>query len=104
MTTRMFFADTSPRTTTNVNGRTYAGDPNTFVDANDADVSGLVGAGGWVQGPKVGATAGRPGSPAAGALYIDFSLPGLPGLPNTGGRVIISDGAIWRDVISGAPV
>jgi hypothetical protein len=100
MTTRMIWKDATPRTSAAVNGHLYAGDPNVMIDAPDADVAGMVSAG-WVQGPAIGPTAQRPAA-TAGTTYIDSSL-GAAGLPGTG-RVIIADGTIWRDLLTGVPV
>lgn len=104
MTTRLFFRSTTARATTVANGHAYVGDPNTITDAADADVATLVGAGGWAQGPLVGTTAQRPGSPSAGTVFIDLSLVGAPGMPTPSGRVILWDGANWRDLLTGAAV
>lgn len=100
MTTRMFWKDATPRASATVNGHRYDGDPNQFADVPDADVAGMVGAGGWVAGPLVGTTAQRP-APTAGVLYIDLSLAAFPGIPGTG-RVIIADGTFWKDPVTGA--
>jgi hypothetical protein len=102
MTTRMFFKDATPRALAVVNGHGYNGDPNRFIDAPDADIAGLVSAGGWVTGPLIGPSGSRP-TPAAGTVYIDTDLGGAQGVPGTG-RVIIYDGSRWLDVMNGSPV
>jgi hypothetical protein len=82
-------------------GRSYTGTPGTIKDVplGDADVLGTAG---WMRLPGMsGPTSGRPTPRDAdtyaatpGELYLDTSL----------GLVIMFDGAVWRNPVTGAAV
>lgn len=89
-----------------INGRTYSAAGGSYVDAPDADAL-VLGANGWTPaltaGHRVGTTAQRPtaqpdgrsgGSDLRGWVYLDTTL----------SAAIVHDGAVWRNVVSGAAV
>jgi hypothetical protein len=80
-----------------VNGRNYAAQPGSAIDAPDMDSGGLQAAG-WIYVSPSGPTSARPTGtvglyPAvAGARFFDTTL----------GELIVFDGATWRDPVTGA--
>jgi hypothetical protein len=85
-----------------VNGRTYSATPGSAIDIVDFDADQLS-ANGWVKVALSGPTAARPspnlnGSPpylaAAGFHFFDVSL----------AKVVVFDGANWRDPATGNAV
>jgi hypothetical protein len=88
-----------PAQTRVVNGRTYSSTPGNVVDVYDADAQVLE-ANGWIVVAPSGPTSARPSgtlglySAAAGQSYFDTTI----------GKLIISDGANWRDPSNGNAV
>lgn len=87
----------------NVNGRIYPPvAPGTVIDVPDFDAAGLCG-NGYTRIAISGPTSGRPStSQASGSLY--FAAPGVSFVDTTIGKLIVYDGATWRDPITGNAV
>jgi hypothetical protein len=77
-----------------VNGRTYTCALGATLDVVDFDAFALMSAAGWVQVAPVGTTAQRPSKPGIQTWYHDTTL----------GRLIIYEGAVWRDPATGSAV
>jgi hypothetical protein len=86
-----------------VNGRTYPPvTPGTVIDVPDFDAGGLCG-NGYVRIAPSGPTSARPStSQASGSLY--FAAPGVNFVDTTIGKLIVFDGATWRDPVTGNAV
>ncbi|MGO9006611.1 MAG: hypothetical protein ACLQIQ_07500 [Beijerinckiaceae bacterium] len=82
-----------------VNGRTYSGTPGTVQDIPDFDANALA-ANGWINVAFSGPTSARP--TATVAPYA--ATAGLPFYDTTLGKVIVYDGATWRDPTNGNSV
>jgi hypothetical protein len=82
-----------------VNGRTYAGTPGSAMDVPDMD-GAVLAANGWIKVAASGTTAQRPTSTSAplraapNERYFDTTL----------GKLIVFDGATWRDPATGSAV
>jgi hypothetical protein len=82
-----------------VKGPTYSAIPGTTIDVYDADAQALE-ANGWIHVAPSGPTSSRPTgtlgpySAAAGQSHFDTTL----------GKLIISDGQVWRDPATGSAV
>jgi hypothetical protein len=85
-----------------VNGRTYSSAPGAAIDIVDFD-AGVLSANGWVKVALTGPTSARPstnpnGTPpylaTAGLHYVDTTLD----------KVVVFDGATWRDPLTGSAV
>jgi hypothetical protein len=87
----------------NVNGRVYpAVSPGTVVDVVDFDAPVLC-ANGYTRIAISGPTSSRPTTnQASGSLY--YAAPGLHYLDTTINRLIVWDGATWRDPTTGSAV
>jgi hypothetical protein len=88
-----------PAQTRVVNGRTYSSTPGNVVDVLDADAQEPQ-ANGWIPVAPSGPTSSRP----VGTLGLYQSAPGSTFFDTTLGKLIISDGATWRDVSNGNSV
>lgn len=85
-----------------VNGRSYSGAPGAVMDILDADAV-MLSANGWVKVALSGPTSARPlTSQATGSLY--FAAPGLQFYDTSLGKIVVFDGATWRDPVTGAAV
>jgi hypothetical protein len=82
-----------------VNGRTYSSTPGNVIDVLDADAQELQ-ANGWIPIAPSGPTSERP----AGTLGLYNALPGATYFDVTINKLIISDGASWRDPVNGNAV
>jgi hypothetical protein len=80
-------------TTMTVNGRVYSCAVGATVDVIDFDAAVLT-ANGWIQVAPVGTTAQRPAKPGVGNFFHDTTL----------GKLIIFEGAAWRDPATGSAV
>jgi hypothetical protein len=80
-------------TSMTVNGRTYSCALGATIDVPDFDAF-VLGANGWIQVAPVGTTAQRPAKPGVGNFFHDTTV----------GKVIIFEGAAWRDPATGAAV
>jgi hypothetical protein len=90
---RMMPAGNGKTNTAVVNGRTYTCALGATLDVVDFDAYAL-GDAGWVQVATVGTTAQRPSKPGIQTWYHDTSL----------ARLIIFEGATWRDPATGSAV
>jgi hypothetical protein len=99
MATRLF-PPPAARSPIRVGGRTYLPGAAAVQDVHDADASVLL-ANGWTAVAAVGVTAERPvpgdgtvpaGANLRGAEFIDVSL----------GAVVVHDGSVWRNALTGA--
>ena len=93
--TRVLPPNTTGVDTITVNGRTYSASAGGFLDVPDFDAQVMV-ANGWVPAAPGGSgtTAQRPVKPPTNTIYMDTSLTLL----------IIWDGKVWRNKITGAAV
>lgn len=88
--------------TQTVNGRRYSAVPGAAVDVPDMDAT-VLGANGWITCAPSGTTAQRPTTnQASGSLY--FAAPGMSFVDTTIGKLIVFDGATWRDPVTGSAV
>ena len=87
--------------TMTANGRSYSAAPGAFVDAPDQDAAILM-ANGWTDTALSGPTASRPTVTANGNRLSQ--APGYLFLDTTLGKVIVFDGATWRDPATAASV
>lgn len=106
MTTRMIYPTTAVRKTATVNGNVYALTPNAVLEVPDTDVSGLV-TFGAAKVALCGLRTARPdpGTLAAGTLFIAMTPRTSPvpaGAAGAGEQVLVTDGAQWSDVLTGA--
>jgi hypothetical protein len=84
------------------NGRGYSGVPGTAIDVPDFD-AGVLAANGWTRVALSGASSARPPiNPNASPPYT--AAAGLHYLDTTLGKIIVFDGATWRDPSTGASV
>jgi len=84
-------------------GRSYTGIPGQVFDIILGDAAVLEGAG-WNRITFSGSTADRPTSTVAGTQQPVPLSTGLLYLDTTLAKVIVYDGAAWRDVIAGGVV
>jgi hypothetical protein len=85
-----------------VNGRKYAGTPGSAIDVPDMDAR-LLGSNGWVVVAPSGPTASRPSiNPNLSAPYT--AAVGSEFYDTTLSKLIIFDGATWRDPVNGNAV
>ena len=94
-TTRVLPPNTSGIDTITVNGRTYSASAGGFLDVPDFDAAVML-ANGWVRGALggSGATSARPIKPPFNTVFMDTSL----------SLLIVWDGKVWRNKITGAAV
>jgi hypothetical protein len=87
----------------NVSGRVYpAVSPGTMIDVPDFDAAGLCG-NGYTRIAISGPTSARPSTnPNTTPPYV--AAPGVQFVDTTIGKLIVFDGAVWRDPISGSAV
>jgi hypothetical protein len=90
---RLMPAGNGKITTATVNGRTYTCALGATIDVPDFDAF-VLGANGWIQVAPVGTTAQRTAKPGLGAIFHDTSV----------GKLIIFEGATWRDPATGSAV
>jgi hypothetical protein len=79
--------------TLTVNGRSYTGQPGSTADIVDFDAD-MLAANGWLDCGFSGPTSARPTTPVAGQRYVDTQV----------GAVIVFDGALWRNILTGSAV
>ena len=91
---RLMPAGNGKITTAIVNGRSYTCALGSTIDVVDFDAFALESAAGWVQVAPVGTTAQRPAKPGVQTWYHDTTL----------GKLIIWEGAAWRDPANGSAV
>jgi len=92
-TIRMMPAGSGKVTTMSVNGRVYSCALGSTLDVVDFDAAILT-ANGWIQVAPVGSTAQRPAKPGVGNFFHDTTL----------GKLVIFEGATWRDPATGGAV
>jgi hypothetical protein len=90
------------RQTVQVNGRSYSATPGQVLDVPDFD-GRLLTANGWSFLFPSGATSARP-SPRAGVTAPYLAAPGFEFFDTTINKLIVFDGATWRDPASGSAV
>ena len=90
---RLMPAGSGKITTAVVNGRTYSCALGSTIDVPDFDAF-VLGANGWIQVAPVGTTAQRPAKPGVGNFFHDTTV----------GKIIIFEGAAWRDPATGSAV
>jgi hypothetical protein len=81
-------------TTAVVNGRSYSCALGATIDVVDFDAYQLMSSAGWIQVAPVGTTAQRPAKPGVGNFFHDTTV----------GKIIIFEGAAWRDPATGTAV
>ena len=85
-----------------VNGRAYSGSAGHVYDILDADAD-VLGANGWVKVAVSGPTTSRPTTgQAVNPNY--YAAPGVRYFDTTLEKLIVFDGATWRDPTTGASV
>jgi hypothetical protein len=88
--------------TTSANGRTYSGVPGTYQDVPDFD-AGVLNANGWTRVALSGPTSARPSTNyTVNPPYV--AAPSLHFLDTTLGKIVVFDGATWRDPVTGSAV
>lgn len=97
MTTRVLPPPRSPAQIL-VYGRTYVGTPGIVQDVPDHDAQ-VMGANGWLVLGLVGSTAQRP---INAQIVPPHPFPGQEYLDTTVGAVLVHDGAVWRNKLTGA--
>jgi hypothetical protein len=90
---RLMPAGNGKTTTAVVNGRTYSCQLGATLDVVDFDAF-VLGANGWIQVAPAGTTAQRPAKPGVGNFFHDTTV----------GKIIIFEGAAWRDPATGSAV
>jgi hypothetical protein len=81
------------------NGRTYTGQPGSVIDVIDCDAA-ILSANGWTRVALSGPTSARPStSQATGSLY--HAARTLQFYDTSLGKLVIFDGADWRDPATG---
>jgi hypothetical protein len=85
-----------PAQTRIVNGRTYSSTPGNVVDVLDSDAAELQ-SNGWVWICPSGTTSARPST----ALGLNQATPGQQYYDTTVSKLIVYDGATWRDPSTG---
>jgi hypothetical protein len=90
---RLMPAGSGKITTMTVNGRAYSCALGATIDVPDFDAF-VLGANGWIQVAPVGTTAQRPAKPGVGNFFHDTTV----------GKIIIFEGAAWRDPATGTAV
>lgn len=87
----------------NVNGRVYPPvSPGTVIDVPDFDTAGLCG-NGYTRIAISGPTSARPSAnPNTAPPY--FAASGLQFVDTTIGKLVVFDGATWRDPVTGSSV
>ena len=93
-TIRLMPAGNGKTTTATVNGRKYTCALGSTIDVVDFDAYALMSAAGWIQVAPVGSTAQRTPQPGIGAIFHDTTV----------GKLIIFEGAAWRDPATGGAV
>ncbi len=88
--------------TTVVNGRTYTGAPGNVYDVVDGD-GDVLGANRWVKVCPSGPTSSRPTISMANGINF-VAQRGVHFMDTTIGKLIVFDGATWRDPTSGTSV
>lgn len=86
------------------NGRSYSGAPGQVFDVPDMDADRLEG---WIAVCPSGTTAERPvanGQAPTVATQPYVITPGFEFLDTTLGKMIIWDGQVWRDPVTGSQV
>jgi hypothetical protein len=82
-----------------LNGRSYSSTPGSVIDIMDADALELSG-NGWIAVAPSGPTSARP----TGTLGQYTATPGFLYYDSTISKLIIYDGANWRDPANGSSV
>jgi len=83
-----------------VNGRTYSATPGSAIDIFDADAE-VLSANGWIKVALSGPTTARPSpNPLGTPPYL--AGPGFKFLDTTLGKIVVYDGATFRDPVTGA--
>ena len=85
-----------------VNGRTYLPTAAAFQDVPDVDAPALT-ANGWVLVAPVGTSSERP-VPGDGTVPAGATLRGTEFIDTTLGAVVVHDGSVWRNALTGAAV
>jgi hypothetical protein len=85
-----------------VNGRTHSGAPGVAIDAVDFDAE-VLSANGWTKVALSGPTTARP-SPTLGVSPPYLATAGLQFLDTDIEKIVVFDGATWRDPITGDAV
>jgi hypothetical protein len=85
-----------------VNGRTYSAVPGQALDIFDADAETLA-ANGWISVCLSGPTSARP-SPNLNVSPPYIAAPGFKFLDTTLGKIVVYDGAAFRDPVTGDAV
>jgi hypothetical protein len=98
----MFPALTVGQQVLTANGRGYSGVPGTAIDVPDFD-AGVLCANGWTRVALSGPTSARPPiNPNTSPPYT--AAAGLHFFDSTIGKIIVFDGATWRDPVNGNAV
>jgi hypothetical protein len=101
-TFRMFPALTVGQQVLTANGRGYSGAPGAAIDVPDFD-AGVLAANGWTRVALSGPTSARPTTnPNTSPPYV--AARSLPYLDTTLGKIVVFDGATWRDPVNGNAV
>lgn len=83
-----------------VNGRTFTGAPGSVFDILDCDAAVLA-ANGWIKIALSGPTSARPSTnPNLSPPYL--AAPGLQFYDTSLAKIVVFDGAIWRDLTGSA--
>lgn len=90
----------TPSPITCASGRKYSGIPGSVIDVPLGDAENMGGPAGWMRFPGMsGPTSGRPkpndpdtNAAVVATYYVDTTI----------GKVVMFDGATWRDVITGS--
>ena len=103
MTHRLLPPTATAQQTIVVSGRTYSSTPGNAVDVPDLD-SVTLQANGWILVALSGPTSGRPTETEISASSGSPLSAGLKFFDTTIGKVIVFDGATWRDPANGNAV
>ncbi len=99
MNSRMLGPENIQNQTKVVNGRTYTAAAGQPIDVPDFDAN-LLQANGWTLVALSGPTSARP----VGTLGVYAATPGTRFFDTTLGKLIVFDGAVWRDPATGNSV